>query len=161
MSKFEGYAMPTVQKMVPLAGGGRTGIKLDAPTWQAVEWLAGNAGQSWQQWCAGVIEQTPADENVTASIRETVMSGLLAETINAQRVSLHSIADHHPLLRYSAIQDDQEISEFMRLGEVWGTEDFGGFKVHAGRDEADQPCLWIENCMKGWPSLMLVQAADE
>ena len=89
------------------------------------------------------------------------MGGLLAETVLAQRVSLDSIAERHPMLRYSAMMDDQELAEFMRLGEVWGTEDMGGFKVHAGRDEADQPCLWIENGMKGWPSLMLVQAEDE
>lgn len=153
--------MATLQKMVPLAGGGRTGIKLDAPTWQAVEWLAGNAGQTWQQWCATVIERTPPDENLTASVREAAMAGLLAETVLAQRVSLDSIAERHPMLRYSVIMDDQELAEFMRLGEVWGTEDMGGFKVHAGRDEADQPCLWIENGMKGWPSLMLVLAEDE
>lgn len=153
--------MATIQKMVPLAGGGRTGIKLDAPTWQTIEWLAGNSGLTWQQWCAAVIEQTPTDENTTAAIREAAVGGLLAETILAQRVSLDSIAKHHPMLRYSAVMDDQEIAEFMRLGEVWGTEEFGGFTVHAGRDEADQPCLWIENGMKDRPSLMLVLTKDD
>lgn len=159
--EIHGHAMATIQKMIPLAGGGRAGIKLDAPTWEAVDWLAGNVGQTWQQWCAAVIEQTPGDKNATAAIREAAMGGLLAETINAPRASLESIAERHPMLRYSAIMDDQELSEFMLLGEVWGTEDMGGFKVHAGRDEADQPCLWIENGMKGWPSLMLVQTAEE
>lgn len=151
----------TTQRMVPLSNGGRSGVRLDGPTWQAVEWLAGQAGLTWQQWCAAVVERTPADENTTAAIRETVMGELLAATINAPRASLDSIADRHPLLRYSTIQDDQELDEFMRLGEVWGTEDFGGFKIHAGRDEADQPCLWIENGMKGWPSLMLVVVEDD
>ncbi|UCV22858.1 hypothetical protein [Ferribacterium limneticum] len=149
-----------ILKMVPLGQGKRQPVRLDAPTWQAVEWLAGNASQTWQQWCATVIAQIPADENVTAAIREIVMSELLAGTINAPRASLDSVADRHPMLSYSAMMDDQELSEFMRLGEVWGTEDMGGFKVHAGRDEADQPCLWIENGMKGWPSLMLVHTKD-
>lgn len=150
-----------VTRAVPLGRGKRQPIRLEAPTWQAIEWLAGQSGMAWQQWCAAVIERTPTEENTTATIRETVMGELLAATVNAPRASLDSIADRHPMLRYSAIQDDQELAEFMRLGEVWGTEDFGGFKLHAGRDEADQPCLWIENGMKGWPSLMLVLAEDD
>lgn len=150
-----------VTRAVPLGQGKRQPIRLDAPTWQAVEWLAGNAGLTWQQWCAAVVARTDSNENTTAAIRETVMGELLAATINSPRASLDSIAERHPMLRYSAMMDDQELAEFMRLGEVWGTEDMGGFKVHAGRDEADQPCLWIENGMKGWPSLMLVQAKDE
>lgn len=150
-----------VTKAVPLGPGKRQPIRLEAPTWVAIDWLAGNAGLTWQQWCAAVIGRTPAGENTTASIREAVMSELLAETINAPRASLDSIADRHPMLRYSALIDDQELAEFMRLGEVSGTENMGGFKIHAGLDEADQPCLWIENGMKGWPSLMLVMAGDD
>ncbi len=75
---------------------------------------------------------------------------------------LYETCDHYFKSRKAHyISCIQELAEFMRLGQVWGTEDMGGFKVHAGLDEADQPCLWIENGMKGWPSLMLVQAADE
>lgn len=153
--------MATIQRMVPLAGGVRTGVKLDAPTWQAVEWLADNAGQTWQQWCAAVIEQTPADENTTAAIREAAMGGLLTETILAQRVSVESIADRHPLLRDSNTFDDEELADHMRRCDVWGGEDMGGFKLHAGKDEFSRPCLWIENNVKGWPSVVIPMPGDD
>lgn len=151
----------TTQRMVPLSNGGRSGVRLDAPTWEAVEWLAGTKGQTWQQWCAAVIEQTPDDDNATAAIREAAMGGLLAETILAQRVSLDSIADRHPLLRYSNTFDDGELADHMRRCEVWGGEDMGGFKLHAGKDEFGRPCMWIENGMKGWPSVVVPMSGDD
>lgn len=89
------------------------------------------------------------------------MGGLLAETILAQRVSLDSIADRHPLLRYSSTMDDADLAEHMRGCEVWGAEDFGGFKLHAGKDEFGRPCLWIENGMKDWPSAVIPMPGDD
>lgn len=147
--------MTTIQRMVPLSTGKRAGVKLDPATWQAVDWLAAQAGQTWQQWCAAVIDSTPEDENATAAIRAAAMGGILAETILADRVSLDNIADRHPLLRYSAMMDDGELAEHMRGCEVWGTEDMGGFKLHAGKDEHNRPCLWLENGLKGWPSVVI------
>lgn len=144
-----------VTRAVPLGQGKRQPIRLEAPTWQALEWLAGQAGLTWQQWCAAVIEGTPTEENTTATIRETVMGELLAATVNAPRASLDSIADRHPLLRHSNTFDGAELAEHMRGCEVWGGEDFGGFKLHAGKDEFDRPCLWIENGMKDWPSVVV------
>lgn len=144
-----------VLRMIPLGQGKRHPVRLDAATWQAVDWLAGQAGQTWQQWCASVIDHTPEDENVTAAIREQAMGGILAETILAQRVSLDSIADRHPLLQCSAMFDDDELADHMRRCDVWGTEDMGGFKLHAGKDELNRPCLWLENGLKGWPSVVI------
>lgn len=89
------------------------------------------------------------------------MGGLLAETVLAQRVSLDSIAERHPMLRYSAMMNDQDLTEHMRGCEVWGAEDFGGFKLHAGKDEFGRPCLWIENGMRGWPSVIVPMPGDD
>lgn len=150
-----------VLRMVPLGQGKRQPIRLDAPTWQAVDWLAGNAGQTWQQWCGSVIDRTPEDQNFTAAIREAAMSGILAETILAQRASLDSIADRHPLLLNSSMMDDIELADHMRSCEVWGMEDLGGFKLHVGRDEFCRPCIWIENGMKDWPSVVLPMPGRE
>ena len=144
-----------VTKAVPFGQGKRQPIRLEAPTWQAIDWLAGQTGLTWQQWCAAVIERTDPNENTTAAIRETAMAELLAATINAPRASLDSIADQHPLLRCSNTFDDSELAEHLRTCEVWGDEDFGGFKLYVGRDEYSRPCVWIENSMKGWPSVVL------
>lgn len=150
-----------VTRAVPLGQGKRQPIRLEAPTWQAIEWLAGQAGLTWQQWCAYVIESTPTEENTTATIRETVMGELLAATVNAPRASLDSIADRHPMLRYSNTFDDGELADHMRSCEVWGGEDMGGFKLHAGKDEFGRPCLWIENGMKDWPSVVIPMPGDD
>lgn len=150
-----GIAMKMLQRMLPLGEGKRTAIKLDSATWQAVDWLADEKGQKWQEWCLTVVHAAEEDENLTAAIRAAAMDGILMATILSSRATLNSVADEHPLLRYSAMMNDEELAENLRSSHIAGVEEMGGFTLHAGEDEAGQPCLWIENQLKGWPNLVI------
>jgi predicted DNA-binding ribbon-helix-helix protein len=147
--------MKVIQRMLPLGDGKRSGIKLDAPTWQALDWLAEQKGQTWREWCLAIVRATPEEENITAAIRAAAMDGILMETILANRASLDSVAENHPLLKYSAMMSDDELAEHMRSCHIDGSEEMGGFTLHAGKDECGRPCLWIENQLKEWPSLVI------
>jgi predicted DNA-binding ribbon-helix-helix protein len=153
--------MKTIQRMLPLGDGRRTAIKLDSATWHAIDWLAGEKGQTWQEWCAAVIHATVEDENSTAAIRAAAMDSILTETILASRATIDSIAEDHPLLRYSAIMNDEELAKHMRSCVIDGSEEMGGFTLHAGKDESGNPCLWIENQLKGWPSVVIPMPGKE
>jgi hypothetical protein len=156
--------MKVIQRMLPLGDGKRSGIKLDAPTWQALDWLAEQKGQTWREWCLAIVLATPEEENITAAIRAAAMDGILMETILANRATtIDSIADEHPLLRYSAMMNDKELAEHMRRHDcqIYGSEELGGFTVHAGKDEWGRYCLWIENQLKEWPSLVISMPKKE
>jgi hypothetical protein len=49
----------------------------------------------------------------------------------------------------------EEFAEHLRSCHVDGSEEMGGFTLRAGTDELGQPCLWIENQLKGWPNLVI------
>lgn len=153
--------MKVIQRMLPLGSGKRTAVKLDPATWQAIDWLAGQKRQTWQEWCAAVIHATQEDENITAAIRAAAMDGILTETILASRATLDSIAEGHPLLRYSAMMNDEEFADHMHSCHIDGSEEMGGFTLHAGKDEFERPCLWFENQLKEWPNLVIPMPEKE
>ena len=135
--------MKVIQRMLPLGDGKRSGIKLDSPTWQAVDWLAGQNGQTWRDWCLAIIHATKEDENITAAIRAAAMDGILMETILASRATLDSM------------MQDEEFDAHMRSCHIDGSEEMGGFTLHSGKDEFGRHCLWFENEVKGWPNLVI------
>ena len=143
-------------RTLELVGTKRTGIRLDSATWLAVDWLAERQGKKWAEWAREIAENNPGADNMTAVIREAAMNGILTETILAKRETLQgSLADEHPMLLASAIMDDDELIEHMGNSEIQGSEDFVGFTLHAGIDEFQRPCIWIENNVKGCPSVAL------
>lgn len=155
--EIHGFLMVEVlQRMLPLKGGKRTAIRLDAAMWQAIDWLAEQNGQTWQQWCASVIDTLHEGENMTAALRAAAMDCLLIKTVMASPATLDSVA--HPLLRYSALMNEKELAEHMRKCRIEGSEGMGGFVLHAGTDEFGRPCVWIENRLKGWPSVVIRMA---
>jgi predicted DNA-binding ribbon-helix-helix protein len=143
-------------RTLELANGRRTGIRLDPATWQAVDWVAGQQNRKWSEWAREEIEKYPNADNMTAVIRSAAMDAMLiATTIAEHSMTLDSIADEHPLLRYSAMMNDKELAKHMSECQIYGSEELGGFKVHAGKDEFGRYCLWIENQLKEWPSLVI------
>ena len=140
--------MEAVQRMVPLESGKRTGVRLDQPTWNAIEWLAEQSGKSWQQWCAKVITSTPSDENTTASIRAAAMEGMLAATIFEDRRNQLAAMESHPLMRNSATLNDKQLEGELESAMVQGWSDFGGFAVGFGHDSFGQDCVWIKNGLR-------------
>ncbi|PTR09937.1 ribbon-helix-helix protein [Nitrosospira sp. Nsp5] len=149
-------------RTLELANGHRTGIRLDPATWQAVEWIAGQQKRKWPEWVREQLEKHPNADNRTAVIRAAAMDTMLLETTLAERsTTLDSIAEGHPLLRYSAMMNDEEFAESMRAGIIDGSEEMGGFTLHAGKDEFGQYCLWFENHLKGWPNLVIPMPEEE
>lgn len=144
-----------VQRMLPLATGKRTAIRLDAASWQAIDWLASQANQTWQAWCNAALTTYEEGDNLTATLRTAAMNGILVETILATPPSLEALADNHELLRYSAVMNDKELRDHMKGCEVLGHENYGSFTLHAGKDEFGRPCVWIENNMKGCASVVI------
>lgn len=149
-------------RTLELENGHRTGIRLDPATWQAVDWIATQQGRKWAEWAREEIAKYPDADNMTAVIRSAAMSEMLIQTTLAERaVTLDSLAEEHPLLRYSAMMNDEELAEHMRSCRIDGSEEMGGFTLHAGRDEFERPCLWIENQLKEWPSLVIPMPEKE
>lgn len=145
-------------RSLELKSGRRTGIRLDPATWQAVDWIAAQQGRKWSEWAREEIEKYPHADNMTAVIRSAAMDAMLVEaTLAEHSVTLDSVADEHPLLRYSAMMNDKELAEHMHRREcqIYGSEELGGFTVHAGKDEFGRYCLWIENQLKGGLSLVI------
>jgi predicted DNA-binding ribbon-helix-helix protein len=140
--------MEAMQRMVPLEGGKRAGIKLDGPTWLAVEWLAAQGGKTWQQWCAAIIIATPASQNTTAAIREAAMDGLLTAAVFGDRGAQVEAMEAHPFMKDSASLSDKQLAEILSSATVQGWNDFGGFSIGFGHDEHGQSCIWVKNGLR-------------
>ena len=148
-------------RTLELVGSKRTGIRLDPATWIAVDWLAARKGLKWAEWVREIVRNRPDTDNMTAVIREAAMDGILVETVLAKRATLReSIAADHPMLIASAIMDDSDLAEHMGNCEIHGSEDFGGFTLHAGNDEFQRPCVWIENNLRNCPHVVLPFVKD-
>jgi predicted DNA-binding ribbon-helix-helix protein len=149
---FYGAKMPSItQRTLTISSGKRASIKLDQPTWQAVEWLARERGQTWQEWCKQVLVEITGDENMTAAVREAAMAGLLTATIYPNfedRAEQLALQDSHVLMRNAAPIDDNELKSTLKRGKVQGGSDFGGFEVLFGFDEHGTDCIWIKNRLR-------------
>lgn len=142
--------MEMTQRMVPLEGGRRTGIKLDAATWKAIDWLASQEGKAWQQWCAAIIIATPDNENTTAAIRAAAMDELLVKSVFGEdRAEQTAAMNRHPLMKNSASLNDDQFEQIMRGADVQGWSDFGGYAIGYGYDENGQYCTWVKNGLRG------------
>lgn len=149
-------------RTLELANGHRTGIRLDPATWQAVDWIALQQKRKWSDWAREHLERNPDADNMTAVIRSAVMDAMLIETAVAEHAgTLDSIAEGNPLLKYSAMMNNEEFAEHMRSCHIDGSEEMGGFTLHAGKDECGRYCLWFENQLKGWPNLVIPMPEKE
>lgn len=149
--------MPTIiQRTLTIATNTRASIKLDQPTWQAVEWLARQRGQTWQEWCKEVlINVDDNDNNKTAAVREAAMAGVLGATIMPDLATLQDRAeqlarqDNHALMRNAAPIDDKLLMATLKRAKVQGGSDFGGFEVLFGFDEHGVDHIWVKNRLTG------------
>jgi hypothetical protein len=144
--------MPEItQCMLTGTTGKRSSIKLDQPTWQAIDWLAGQRGQSWQEWCNSVLANVTGDENQTATLREAAMSGLLGATIfpdPQDRAEQLALQEGHALMRNSAPLDEAMLNSTLKWAKVQGRSDFVGFEVIFGFDQHGTDCIWIKNGLR-------------
>lgn len=138
-----------VARMLPLAEGKRLPVKLDAPTWQAIDWLAQGKGKGWQEWCRAVVDGADESSNLTAAIREAAMASLLKETLFPDdRGEQLEAMERHTLMRNSGMLNDKQLEEILGTATVEGWSDFGGFAVGFGVDDAGQDCVWVRNGLR-------------
>jgi predicted DNA-binding ribbon-helix-helix protein len=140
--------MEISQKNLTLLSGKRTGLKVDAATWQAIDYLAGQRGITWQDWCRAAIERSGTDENITGTVRAAVTNDLMmASVLDGRGESLETIVGH-TLMHDSATLNDGQWGDIMKTATVQGSEDFGGYAVFFGHDESGQECIWIRNGLR-------------
>lgn len=138
--------------------GKRRGIRLDAGTWQAVDWLAGQRGVSWSilahEWATLGTNGPETDGNLTRVIRTSAMQALLSETILSERASMHETAG--PIWQSLGMCDDDRFHEIMGEAQhIEGAEDFGAFKLAAGVNEFGKVTFYIEGCIKDCSNLII------
>lgn len=144
--------MKLEQRPITLKAGTRSSIRLDEPTWQAIDWLADQVGQKWPQWCNDVIETVPAGENVTAVLRAAAMKGILAASFFPERADQHGDRTS-PIWRALAECDDTDfdyaLEQASRHGGIEGNADHGGFTIYAGVSEFGNVTFYLRNNLKG------------
>jgi predicted DNA-binding ribbon-helix-helix protein len=147
--------MDATQRMVPTNGGKRIGIKLDQPTWQAIDWLSGQQGKTWQQWCANVIETIPNGENLTACVRATAMDSLLQETVFAERAD--ALAGLQPLgfQLASVFYRDRDFNDGIEQATIEGRTDLFSVEVMTGMDEFGRVAFYIRNKLQEAPHMII------
>lgn len=138
--------------------GKRRGIRLDSATWAAIDWLAAQRDVKWaalaHEWLMLGTHGPESDNNLTRVIRASAMAELLNETVFAERAEMHASAG--PLWRCLGMCDDEGLR--YALGEaqgVEGHEDFGGFTLHVGASEVGKVAFYVENNLKGCPSVIV------
>lgn len=141
--------MSGLQRMITLSDGRRFGVRVDLPTWQAIEYLAGQSGKTYARWCAEIVEATPDESNATGAIRAAAMDALMqAVVFGPERADQIASMENHELMTGSAAITDDQLAEYTSTGMVAGSCDFGGFTVIYGTDENAQDCIWIKNGLR-------------
>lgn len=144
---------------------GRTTIQLEPEAWALVDSVAAARGQNWRAWVEDVAREAPADVSRTAWVRTCAM-GQFRE--NAMRNELQMVAQQRAdaiaegdafsnpdLDSILGFLDDDRLAEHLNECPVEGSADMGGFILHVGFDESKRRCFWIENQMKGCPSVVI------
>lgn len=151
--------------LVGIGSTGRTTIQLEPEAWALVDAVASARGQNWRDW----VEQTAARMDTSMSraawIRTQAMAGFyeMVEREKIQQVAQQRadvIASGDPFVNPDldsvlGFLDDEALAESMAQCPVEGATHLGGFVLHTGFDEFGRRCFWIENQMKGCPSLVI------
>lgn len=142
--------------------GKKRGIRLDAATWQSLDWLAEQRGCKWstlvQEWASNAGDDA---DNLTRVIRSSVLEALMMATIcNEQRGIDLDVMEHHAVMRGSGQLDDCGRDELLAGARIQGEQDFGGFKLKFGQDAHGQDFVLIDNAMRDWPHIAFVGGGE-
>ena len=140
------------QRMLKLSCGKRMPVRLDEPTWLAIDWLAQESGKSWTDWCNAVVDASTENGNLTATIRCAAMSGVLEATVFASSAAQSKRTG--PIWESIAILDDARFYEALRQARVDGADNFLGFRLSAGVSEG-QVCFFVEDKIKGGRNVVI------
>lgn len=144
-------------------GGKKRGVRLDQATWQAVDWLSEQRGMKWaalaHEWAmladhSKQITGKEGGDNLTGVIRTYAMHELLKETILNDRAQTLSGAG--PIWQSLGMASDDNFQYALdQATRIEGEDDFVGFKLTAGVSEFGKVTFYIENAIKGCPSLII------
>ena len=147
----------TQQRMLTLSNGKRMPVRLDEPTWTAIEYLAECSGQKWQGWCNDTLSELCPGENITAGLREAAMDGILAATVFPERAVQCSSAV--PTWQNLGECDDRDfdyaLEQASKHGEIQGHQDFGGFTLYSGLSEWGNVTYYVRNNMREGASVII------
>lgn len=128
--------------------GKRRGVRLDNSTWHALDWLAAQRGAKWSDMARDWLGQSD-DSNVTRTIRQQTIDGLMIAAIHGESRIAHTEAmDNHPHMATSSTLNDSQLEEELAAGLVQGNFDLVGFAVIFGHDQHGQPSTWIKNGLR-------------
>ncbi|MCC4115290.1 ribbon-helix-helix domain-containing protein [Aromatoleum toluclasticum] len=150
--------MEMEQRPITLPNGKRSSIRLDEPTWAAIDWLAERSGQKWAVWCNNVIETVTEGENATAALRAAAMDGILAETLFPERAAQHADPSSVTWKNLAECGDrdfDYALEQAAKDGTIEGHADCGGFTVYSGVSEHGNVTYYIRNNLKDGSNVII------
>ena len=147
-----GVHMATILRNFTAESGARSGIRLDASAWAAVDEAAAEAGLPWAEWVKQAIASHPNASTMTTAVRMAITEFGLRRSIIYERAEAVS-QGQHPLLRDAVQLDDAQLHQLMKECEIEGSVDCIGFALHIGREPSGRTILWIENGLKNGTSV--------
>lgn len=140
---------------------GRTTIQLEPEAWALVDAVASARGQHWRDWVEHEAAMNTTDASRAAWIRTRAMA-LFYELATRDQLQerADAIASGDPFSNPDldgilGFLEEDHIAERLAECPVEGSTDLGGFVLHVGFDEFNRRCFWIENQMKGCPSVVI------
>ena len=140
---------------------GRTTIQLEPEAWALVDAVAASRGQHWRQWVEYEASTNTSEVSRAAWIRTRAMALFHELAIRDQlQERADAIASGDPFSNPDldgilGFLDEDRIAEHLTECPVEGSTDLGGFVLHTGFDEFSRRCFWVENQMKGCPSVVI------
>lgn len=150
--------MDMEQRPITLPNGKRSSIRLDEPTWKAIDWLADRSGQKWQSWCSDIIATIAEGENLTATLRAVAMDGILAETLFPERAAQYADPFAPTWKNLAECNDrdfDYALEQAAKHGAIEGHADCGGFTVYSGVSEHGNVTYYIRNNLKDGSNIII------
>lgn len=146
-------------------GSGRTTLQLEPEAWALIDEIANVKGKDWVEWVREEAKEIPEGVSRSGWLRKRAMKVFreIADTRDAMEVLLQGRAEathgdpfaNPEFDEYFALLDEERIVEHLAECSVEGTAELGGFNLHIGFDEFGRRCFWVENQLKGWPSLVI------
>lgn len=143
------------------ADGKVTSLRLDVFTWQAIEQLAAQRGQRWQDWAAEVLDANPETNNMAGSLRQAAIAQLMSGATGAGAITLSS--EHQIAGRVYRRVTDKELKSFLKESQVIHEDrKFTIFSVLIGFHGPKQtPFVCIRSQLLGGLHLLLERGGDE
>lgn len=159
-----------------VSGTGRTTFRLDASTWDAIDRVADQAGQTWIAWATAAVAKRP-HRSKAAALRAALADCLLnaAATKLIDDLTGHDnevtfgecdILDDHPIVGSGYhILDDQAFQTELDSATITARDgSFEGFEFivgYRGKTFGGEPFIAIKNRLRDAPHLFIAPEAGK